>query len=313
MRAAALTSLWIALTLLVVGCGRAESHGTSAAREDVALTTCYPLQYFASRVAGGLVRVECPLPAGADPAFWQPSEAELARYQHAALVLVNGAGFERWVAGASLPFSRTRDTAADFSGEFIHIEGAKHSHGTQGEHSHDGTDGHTWLDPENARRQAQSVLLAMAKCWPEHERAFRDNGAALDAELAALDSRLRELSSRAEVRVFASHPAYNYLARRYGWALTNIDFPPDEAPTVAHLDLLVAQTAKARIMLFEQPPIAEVVRALESRGVRAVVFSPAESPDTAALNGRDYLKIMHDNIDRLGEAVGSVSSTRSPE
>lgn len=277
------------------------------------LTTFYPTTYFAQRIAGGLVPIECPLPPDTDAIFWQPDRATLARYQNASLIIINGAEFEKWVAGASLPLSRVCDSALPFKSEYVKFDTIKHSHGAAGAHAHEGTDGHTWLDPINAARQVQQITTAMSRAFPAHEKAFRDNAQKLAADLATLDARYRELAPKLKgARLLANHPAYNYLAKRYALSITNFDVPPDEPP--AHAELakieaaLISTTTKPAaglvLMLFEAEPAAEVRAALTKLGVVPVTFEPAESIDPAALaRGDDYLKIMNRNIDNLHAAL----------
>ncbi|MEO1009091.1 MAG: metal ABC transporter substrate-binding protein [Planctomycetota bacterium] len=205
-----------------------------AAGEDVVLATFYPTEYFATRIAGGLVEVGCPLPADADPIFWRPSGDAIARYQRAGLVVTNGAEFEKWVAGAPLPRSRVVESisvaALEQAGGPITMETITHSHGPEGEHSHEGIDGHTWVDPTLAIAQVRAIEAAMAARWPEHAADFAANGEALVENLRALDAALTEATSLLEgATLLASHPAYNYLARTKGWDIHNLDLDPESA------------------------------------------------------------------------------------
>lgn len=327
----ALASLWLAAALLggcddegaAPGKGRAAAAGDprpapAMAGADVVLTTFYPTEYFAGRIAGGLVPVRCPLPAGEDPIFWQPSTEIIAEFQAAGLVVVNGAEFEKWVAVVSLPATRTVDTARGFQAEFVTHSDTTHSHGAGGTHSHRGVDGHTWLDPQNAARQAEAILGAMARRWPQHERAFRDNHARLAADLRALDARFAELAPALKrLRLAAAHPAYNYIAKRYGLTIADVDLPPDEAPTeaawaAAGKVLGVGDARDGTIVLFESEPLPEIAVTLRSRwGATAVVFSPAESLDAESrAAGQDYLTIMSSNLDGLSAAAGVASRGR---
>ena len=304
-----LATLVMALMLMTIACcGRTESRVPSSTLNSV-LTTFYPTEYFASRISGGLVPVECPLPEGQDPASWEPDAAPLERFQNAGLVILNGASFEQWTRLASLPFSRTCDSAAGFAADFISFESVKHRHGSEGEHSHEGTDGHTWLDPVNGRLQADAILLAMSRRWPEHEKAFRDNAERLFADLAKLDDRLKAISQAGPLRVVASHPAYNYIGRRYGWELRNIDLPPDGPFSDGTRETLSSREAVGTVLLFESDPSAAVVAALKDARIVHTTFSPCESLDAASRTaGMSYLTVMNDNIDRLAAALRATGS-----
>jgi zinc transport system substrate-binding protein len=63
----------------------------------------YPLQYFVQRIGGELVDVSFPAPRGVDPAEWMPDIDTVAEYQQADVILLNGAGYARWLRRMSLP------------------------------------------------------------------------------------------------------------------------------------------------------------------------------------------------------------------
>ena len=86
--------------LTLVDCGRSgpESAPEAPAEPTAAQTTealsvytvNYPLQYLAERIGGDLVEVIFPAPDDVDPAYWAPSPEEIAGYQQADLILLNG-------------------------------------------------------------------------------------------------------------------------------------------------------------------------------------------------------------------------------
>jgi zinc transport system substrate-binding protein len=326
----------LAALSLLCSCGREASQGKAESalpfnrqqEGGVVLTTFYPTEYFASRIAAGItnasrarIRVECPVPSEVDPIFWQPDRATIARYQQADLVIINGAEYEKWVATAALPLTRVVDTARPFEAELIRFEGTTHSHGAAGQHSHVGVDGHTWMDPVLATKQAEQVLLGMSRRWPEHAKAFGEGFRSLGADLESLDSSWKAwAASIPHAAIFASHPAYSYLARRYGLTIHNVVLAPDQSPSESQWNeiepaieaVIESQSQKhgARIMLFESPPLSDIVDRLSSRwGIVSVVVSPCEALSPAARGaGADYLSVMRENIDRLKSAVLAKSS-----
>ena len=151
----------------------------------------YPLQYFAERIAGDRVKVVFPAPADGDPAFWKPDLDAIAAYQAADLILINGAGYAKWLKTVSLPKSKMIDSSGRFQAEYIAVEDTGvHSHGPTGEHSHAGTAFTTWLDLRQAAQQAQAVLEGLSRLLPEHQEAFQQRYAELERDLLALDERL---------------------------------------------------------------------------------------------------------------------------
>ena len=238
-----------------------------------------------------------------------PPPDMIAKYQNAELIVVNGAGFERWVDKISLPGANLVVTTEPLEDELIKHEGAvTHSHGAGGQHSHEGIDGHTWLDPINARHQAERIQKALARRWPQWADDFKANYVALAGDLEELDRSLSELSSELDGRrILASHPAYNYLARRYDWNLTNLDIDPRTMPDEQTFAALKAQlqTAPAGMILWESAPKDEIARRFqEELGLVSVWFSPCESLDKASRTaGKNYLGVMQDNVARFREAL----------
>lgn len=314
--------LWAGLMALLclVGCGGAESDTTESENEDslnsrqaVILTTFYPTQYFCERILGDSIEgieVRCPLPADADAIFWRPSRAEISEYQKADLILINGAGFEKWVATTVLPASRLVNTAEPLAGSFIEFETTTHSHGMTGGHTHEGIDGHTWLDPENAKIQAGEILRALEAIFPAEAAEMQANFAVLVADLESLDRRFAALTEGLKsCELFAAHPAYNYLAARYGWSITNLAIDGDSTAGLADLGeggkIFEGIGEGRRILLWEREPSAEVASELRRRfGFESVVCVPGElrsASERAA--GVDYLALMRANLARLEAAL----------
>jgi zinc transport system substrate-binding protein len=98
----------------------------------------YPLQYFAERIGGEHVNVVFPAPADVDPAYWMPDTKTISDYQQADLILLNGAGYARWVNRVTLPRFRMVNTSAGFKDRYIEAaEILTHSHGSEGKHAHE--------------------------------------------------------------------------------------------------------------------------------------------------------------------------------
>lgn len=275
------------------------------AAKPVVTTTFYPTEYLAARLAGDAATVRCPLPDDADPAFWKPTREQVLEIQKSALIVVNGAGFEKWVDHANLPLSKTVYSSFGFRDEFIVLEHAvTHSHGGEGEHSHEGIDGHTWVDPKNASRQAEAIAKGLTRILPDHAEAIAKRLDAIKADFAALEDEFRALGKLPEgSHLYASHPAYNYLARRCGWPIVSLDFDPEEMPSDEALAALKEslKTKPATHLLWESEPKPEIAARLEKEcGLKSVTVSPCESlPADHRAKGEDYLSVMRANVQAL--------------
>lgn len=297
----------LALVALVslAACGgdsdpRDETQDDQASRPLV-MASFHPVAYFAERIGGDLIAVECPLPAGADPAGWQPDDDALARMRGADLIVTNGAEFEHWVATSSLPESRVLQTANGFKDEWLtYAKATTHSHGPEGEHSHAGTDGHTWMDPVLAKKQAMAIRDALQTLLPDHASVLAKNFDALAADLDALDADFRAASPEKGPWWLASHPAYNYPAKRYGWRVMNLDLDPSAMPDEKAIHEIKhgAVDHGARYLVWESAPSPEVAAKLEKDfGLKNLVVSPAELLDGDG--DADFLSVMRENLEAL--------------
>ncbi len=253
-------------------------------------TVNYPLAFFAEKIAGNQAKVVFPEIDG-DPAFWNPSAAQIADFQNADLILLNGATYAKWLAKVSLPESRMLDTSANFRNRLIKVhDGKTHSHGPSGEHSHAGTAFTTWLDLTLAVEQAAAIKAKLNLS----ESGFEN----LKAELLQLDkaweTEFAQLSGRP---LLGSHPVYQYLDRRYGLNLKSVHWEPDVAPDQDMWNELKTLVKKhpAKVMLWEGEPLAETKALLTEMGIKSIVFDPCGNRPEKG----DFLSTMNQNLQNL--------------
>lgn len=259
----------------------------------------YPLAYFAERLLGARGAMDFPVPPDEDPAYWRPDAKAVGKMQRADLIVLNGAEYEKWLPHVSLPRLKVVDTSTGFREAYIHIENVvTHSHGPGGLHSHGGTAYTTWLDFDQAARQAEALAEAIARKRPEWRSQILDKLVSLKQDLAGLDASLAKLSAaKPGLPLLASHPVYQYLARRYRLNLQPVHWEPEEMPPPLEWRALEAMRAThpARWMLWEAEPSPEIAAKLEAVGIASVVFGPgAKRPESG-----DFLTEMQRNLETL--------------
>jgi zinc transport system substrate-binding protein len=262
-------------------------------------TVSYPLAYFAERIAGDLATVTFPAPSDVDPAFWMPDAEDIAAYQGADLILLNGADYAKWLNKVSLPRSRLVDTSRGFKDKYIQeASGISHSHGPGGKHEHGGTAFTTWLDLDQAAQQAWAITQALTRKRPDAKDQIDRNLKSLQGDLQRLDEGFSEITRMDPGRpLLASHPVYQYLARRYGLNLRSVMWEPDEVPSEALWSELkgILSEHPAKWMIWEGDPAQESVERLRALGVESVVVNPcANRPESG-----DFLSVMSDNLENL--------------
>ena len=261
-----------------------------------------PVHYLAERLAGGDFAVGLLLPQGENPEHWLPADADIARLQGARLIILNGAELAGWREVAVLPERRVLETADAFRDEWIEVEGATHSHGPEGEHSHAGVAPFTWLDPLLAIEQAAAIRDRLAALRGGDAAQLAERFEALRAELRGLHQRLEAAAGIGSGRpLIASHPLYPYPARRYKLNLVDLVWEPDEAPPAEAWEALDALLREhpARWMIWEAEPLPEVRAGLAARGLGIVIVDPLAE---GAASG-DFLDGMRANTDSLERAL----------
>jgi zinc transport system substrate-binding protein len=274
----------------------------SAADTLMVYAVNYPLAYFAQRIGGDHIKLVYPVPPDTDPAFWGPNATDIAGFQQSDLILLNGAGYAKWLKHVSLPQRKPVDTSASFINEYINAkETVTHQHGPGAKHSHTGTAFTTWLDFNQAVQQARAILFALEQRRPEHTDVFRQNYAALEAELESLDKTLTAVvAQHPDTLLLASHPVYQYLARRYNIKLESVMWEPDVVPDEKewHALQLLLDTHKAKWMIWEDEPDEKSVERLQASGISSLVFNPvASAPDDG-----DFISMMKTNIKEIDKA-----------
>lgn len=279
----------------------ADSSSTARGRKPQVCAVNYPLAYFAQRMGGELIEVHFPVPGDVDPAFWNPEPAEVTKLQEADLIFLNGAGYAKWTQRVSLPESKLLDTTATVKEKYLQVEDViLHQHGPEGDHSHEGIAFTTWLDFDIAKEQASAIHQALKKLLPDQTETLEKRFQKLSDELEDLHQELQSLDAK-QHPLFASHPVYQYLAKRYRLNIQSVQWEPDAMPSKAawkQLDALSKQHP-AKAMLWEASPLPEVQERLEELGIRCVVFSPLGNTPADG----DFISMMQNNIQQLSAAI----------
>lgn len=303
---------WLSASLILavaLGCGTPENANAPGLSPEPGnpqrlriATANQPLKWMAERLAPQ-AEVVFPVPAGVDPATWQPPAETIAEiYQTADIIALNGAGYDGWTDRATLPLSAIVNTSSQFADRYIVRQGViTHSHGPEGDHSHRETAFTTWLDPQLAILQAEALAEALRRKTPAENAQIDANLAAIEADLRTLDDRLAAaFEGIADQPIIMSHPVYEYLVRRYGLNARSLHWEPGDVPGTAawhDLDHLL-QDHPARWMIWESEPLPETLAGLGERGITAIVFDPAANPVAG-----DYLAIQTANAERLEAAL----------
>ncbi|HEB27229.1 MAG TPA: zinc ABC transporter substrate-binding protein [Porticoccus sp.] len=291
------------ISLGITACGDTTTHSTTSTTtkpdqtaEIIAVNA--PLQYFTQQLAGELAEVSMIAPTEGDPAEWQPTIDEALRLQKAELLILNGAGYSKWLDKVAISPAKLINSSQGFSQDYIELSNqSTHSHGPTAEHSHGALAFTTWMDMSQAIQQAQVISQALEKRWPEEMPNIRQREAQLIAELSSLDQAYQQQAKRlAGKTLIYSHPVYQYFERQYNLPGHSLHWEPDQMPDEKQwhtLERLVTQTDNT-LFIWEDDPQANIVNKMLALNLNFVVIRPASN-----LSDKDWLAEQQANIQRM--------------
>ena len=281
---AALASLVVAAPLLT-GCGGGEASGSGTS----VVTSIYPLQYVAQRVAGARADVTNLTRPGQEPHDLELTVRQTAEVGDADVVLYEK-GFQAAV-----------DDAVEQS-DPEHVVDAAATAGLTGD------DPHFWLDPTRLSRVAAAFEEQLAHADPQHTDEYAANAKALEGDLAALDRSMSKGLADCRIdTIVVSHDAFGYLGRRYGLEVVGINgLSPDAEPSPSHIRELQDLIREDGIttVFSEELASRELADSLAGDlGLKTAVLDPIEGLSDATAD-QDYVSLMRRNLRTLQQANG---------
>jgi zinc transport system substrate-binding protein len=307
---------WLIIPILLASLFGCRENGKQAgdqnpdatpAKKPVVYVSNYPLYYFANRIGGADIDLHFPASGTADPATWIPPAEVVAAMQQADLVLLNGASYESWLMNVSLPDTLLADTSIGFAQKLLPSGSAfTHSHGEEGEHSHEGVASTTWLDLGLAIQQAEAVKGALSRTLPALKAEFEANYQRLASELGELDRAFKETGAGSGEYSFAfSHPVYQYFQQAYGLEGQSLNWQPDTPLDHGMLHEIghLKKDRKVQYLIWEREPLPETTEKLAGEGIQSIVINPMGGMPESG----DFIEGMRRNLQVLKEALAAQS------
>jgi zinc/manganese transport system substrate-binding protein len=216
------------------------------------------------RIGGGEVDVTTLIGPASDAHVFEPNPDQARLLAKAQLFVVNGLGFEGWLARLS--------RSAQFGGVIVTAtDGISPITTTEPGETSPVPDPHAWRDPRNGVLYADNIARALAAIEPEHAEPDRQRFKTYKAELEALDRHVRgelgEIPAKKR-RVITSHDAFAYYGKAYGVAfLAAEDLSTDSEPSAKSL--------------------AELIRQIRREGIKALFLENISDPRLVEQLARD--------------------------
>ena len=288
--------------------------GGSAHAQALEVATSFSiLGDLVAQVGGERVKVRTLVGPDEDAHAFQPRPSDAREIGAAALVVVNGLGFDDWMTRLARAggFKGTVVVASAGISTLEMTRDDGHGHG----HDHDhgkgkAVDPHAWQDVANVRRYVANIATALAAADPEGADAYRAAAERYDGELQALDAEIRAAFAAlpAERRkVVSSHAAFGYFARAYDIRfLSPVGVANNAEPTAKGVARLIRQLKEEKVpaVFIENvadPRLIERIRSESGAAVGGTLYSDALSK--AGGPAPTYVHMMRTNFATLQRAL----------
>lgn len=245
-------------------------------------TSILPQKFFVERIGGDLVNVEVLVGPGMSPHTYEPLPQQMSRLSRARLFFTIGVPFEKSLKQRIVsvcPDLKLVETDAGIKKRIMQSneDSADHEHHEGCTHGSGEPDPHIWLDPDLVMIQAQNIAAALKAEIPEKAGEFESRLSAFIFELSALSDELAKiLKPYKGEAMLVFHPAFGYLAERYGLEQRAIEIEGKEPGPRQLVELIRRCRAENIHVVFVQKqfPVSAAETVARSINGRVVAINP---------------------------------------
>ena len=198
-----------------------------------------------SQIGGEQIALTTLMGIGVDPHSYVPTPAGTAAIHDGHVVFANGAGLEAELeemfenaGGDAIQVHLSQEL------ELRHAEDgpaeADHDHGPEEE----SLDPHAWFDVQNVIRWVETIEQTLSVLDPANAESYQANAVAYVEELENLDAWVVEQVAtipQANRKLVTNHPAFGYLAGRYGLEQVGTVYPVSPSAEPSAQDIAALQ------------------------------------------------------------------------
>ncbi|MCP9470074.1 MAG: metal ABC transporter substrate-binding protein [Nitrospira sp.] len=290
--------------------GLTSGTSVSRAQDPVEIVVTIPvLKDLTEQVGRSRVHVKSLLTGLENEHTYSPKPTDLVAVRKARLLFEIGLGLEVWVASlvknAGSPSLRVVTTSQGVP--LIHDDSDdRHDtrHGNDEPLSSQGNP-HIWMDPDNVGIMLRHITDALIEVDPIHADEYRRNLAAYREQVDRLRGDLLDRVGRlTDRRIVVHHPAWPYLAKRFGFEIAaTIQIHSGTEPSALQLQNLIGKMRKDRLkVIASEIQLSQRIPNLLSKetGASVVVLTtlPGGLPGTES-----YLDMLRYNVLKLADAL----------
>ncbi len=227
---------------------------TAASQKLAVFVSILPQKYMVQQICKELADVQVMVPAGANPATYEPKPRQMAAISKTRIYFSIGVPFETaWLKKIAAANPGMAVVPTDRGIQKIPMA-AGHHHEGKPLLAHRTLDPHIWLSPPLVRRQARLILDAVLAVDPDHRSVYERNFKAFMVQVSNLDAELKHIfSGSSGKRFMVFHPSWGYFAQAYGLKQIPIEIEGKE-PKPAQLSELITHAREDGIqVIFVQP------------------------------------------------------------
>ena len=255
------------------------------------------LQNLVQELGGEKVDIINLVAPNSDAHIYRPKPSDAIAIANADLVVLNGLGFEGWMA-------RLIENNGSSAKQLIASNGVK-------ELLIDGEmDPHAWQSFENIKQYSHNITQALIENKPQYSKQFNQLNKAYMQKVNALQQSLsQQLSSIPKEKrlVVTSHDAFNYLGKEFSISFiapvgVNTDIEPTASDVAKLIDQIKSENIKALfIENINNPRLLRQIASETKVGIGGSLYSDALSEISGPAS--TYLKMMEYNIVSLVTAL----------
>jgi len=282
----------------------------AAAEPPKVVVSIKPLHSLVAAVMDGIAPPTLLVKSGADPHSHALKPSEAQALNDAKLVVWAGAGVETFLekpvaalAGKAKVIRLDREKSLKLlkarEGGAWEADDDHDKDKGKGDHKHAETDGHLWLDPDNAAAIVRVVVRELSAADKENAAKYTANGEKTLAALKALDAELKkQLAPVKGKRFMVSHDSIQYFEKRYGLAAVgSISISPDRPPSAKRLHDIRSRILRDRVVcVFGEPQVPDNLVKTVVEGTKARTGTIDTDGGVAVPEGKDAYAAMMRNI-----------------
>ena len=255
------------------------------------------------QIGGDRVEVTSLVGPDQDAHVFQPSPSDVKRVAAAKVFVVNGLGFEGWMARLN--------KSAGFKGTLVVAsQGIKPLIAADDGHGHSVNDPHAWHDLTLAQVYVRNIAQGLIKADPAGKAYYQQRADAYSKQIAALNNWAQQTFAAiptAQRKVLTTHDAFAYLGKRYQVQFLSVQGVSTDAEasakTVAGLIRQIRQS-KVKAVFLENMTDPRLINQLSREAgvkVQGKLYADALSQPNGPAG--TYLQMVKYNVTALAGAM----------